>query len=77
MTKNQKMLLGVAAVGVAAYLVWDANRKKGFVNAVGAVKCPSGFKSVSVWTNYPNEPKSTSMGCFNSRTNSFFYPTAM
>jgi hypothetical protein len=41
MDKNQKMLLGVAVVGVGAYLLWKSKQpKKAFMNAGG---CPSGY----------------------------------
>ena len=35
MTKQTKMLLGVGALGVVAYLVWKQTQKKGFANASG------------------------------------------
>jgi len=46
MTKNQKMLLGLGAVAVVGYLVYQNNKPKGFANAVGKPK-PTIFGGIS------------------------------
>lgn len=67
MTKNQKMLLGVAVVGVAGYLIWSSTQKKSFANVVSRKKCDPGFKLYEIWANYPNFPKSIQNMCINER----------
>lgn len=78
MTKNTKLLLGVAAVGAAGYFIWKSSQKKTdtekkpFANAVGR-SCQKGFEPTTVWVNYPNYPQVTSLGCYKKSTNSFYY----
>lgn len=40
MTKNQKMLLGVAILGVGGYLYWNSTKSKNFAGFVKNIGCP-------------------------------------
>ena len=66
MTKNQKMLLVVAVVGVGGFLLWKSTQKKSFANYVKR-KCEPGFKPYEIWTNYPRLPKSIQNMCINEK----------
>jgi len=67
MTKNQKLLLGVAVVGVGGFLLWKSTQKKSFANVVSKNPCQMGFSPVEIWTNAPNYPQSFQTYCINQK----------
>lgn len=52
MSNDTKILLGIAIVGVAGYLLWRSNQpQKKFAGFVLPPKCPKGY--ISVWVECP------------------------
>ena len=66
MTKNQKMLLGLGAVAVVGYLVYQNNKPKGFANAVGKPK-PTIFGGISNSTT-AKAPRNKPCGKYTGQT---------
>ena len=63
MTKQTKLLLGVAVLGTAGYFYWKSKQTKAFANLSVNPKCPQG--QIWGWIEYPsaNPPKASHWGC--------------
>ena len=71
MTKNQKMLLGVGAVAVVGYLIYQNNKPKGFANAVGRPTIMGGISNSTT-----AKPRTTKCEKYTGETGYYMMPNA-
>lgn len=66
MNKQTKILIGLAAVGVAGYYLWNKSKTKSFANVAGADNCERCKANCYQRRRYDNQQYNVGIGVYSS-----------